>query len=124
MGRGLAFPPQVGSDGRVAFSDGAENIRQAIEIVLRTGQRERLRLPEFGTGLERFLFEPNTTATRRLIQDRMAKALQAWEPRITIQSIDVVEDPADPEAAIATVFYQLITTQAGEQVSVSIALAG
>lgn len=124
LGRGIAFPPRVGTDGRVAFSEGEPNIREGIEIVLRTNQRERLRLPEFGAGLERFLFEPNTTATRRQIEDRIAKSLQSWEPRIVVQSIAVDEDPDDPEAAIATIDYRLIATQSSERVSVSVALAG
>jgi phage baseplate assembly protein W len=124
LGRGIAFPPRVGTDGRVAFSEGEPNIREGIEIVLRTNQRERLRLPEFGAGLERFLFEPNTTATRRQIEDRIAKSLQSWEPRIVVQSIAVDEDPDDPQAAVATIDYRLIATQSSERVSVSVALAG
>ena len=124
LGRGIAFPPRVGSDGRVAFSEGEPNIREGIEIVLRTNQRERLRLPDFGAGLERFLFEPNTTATRRQIEDRVAKSLKSWEPRIVVQSITVDEDPDDPQAAIATINYRLIATQSSERVSVSMALAG
>lgn len=124
LGRGIAFPPRVGTDGRVSFSEGEPNIREGIEITLRTNQRERLRLPEFGAGLERFLFEPNTTATRRQIEDRIAKSLQAWEPRIVVHSIAVDEDPDDPQAAIATIDYRLIATQSSERVSVSVALAG
>ena len=124
LGRGLAFPPRVGTDGRVAFSEGEPNIREGIEIVLRTSQRERLRLADFGAGLERFLFEPNTTATRRQIEDRVAKSLKTWEPRVTVQSITVDEDPDDPQAAIATINYRLIATQSSERVRVAVALAG
>lgn len=124
LGSGMAFPPRVGSDGRVPFSAGEPNIRQAIEIVLRTNQRERLRLPDFGAGLERFLFEPNTTATQRQIEDRISKSLQTWEPRIAVQSIDVATDPDDPEAAVATITYTLVATQASERVTVSVALGG
>jgi phage baseplate assembly protein W len=120
----MSFPPRVGPDGRVAASEGEQNVREAIEVVLRTSQRERLRLPDFGAGLERFLFEPNTTSTRRQVQDRISKALQAWEPRILVQSIEVEEDPNDAEAAIATIAYSLVATQASERVTVSVALAG
>jgi phage baseplate assembly protein W len=124
LGRSLAFPPRVGADGRVAWSEGERNIREAIEVVLRTSPRERLRLPSFGAGLERFLFEPNTVATRRQIQDRIAKALAAWEGRIVVQSIVVEADEADPEAARATITYRLVATQATERVSLSVAVAG
>jgi phage baseplate assembly protein W len=124
LGRGIAFPPRVGPDGRVAWSEGEPNIREGIEIVLKTDRSERLRLPEFGGGLPRFLFEPNTPATRHQLADRVRKALDAWEPRVTVQSVDVAEDPTDDEAAVVTVLYKLVATQATERVSLSVALGG
>jgi uncharacterized protein len=124
LGRGIAFPPRVGADGRVAWSAGEVNVRQAIEIVLRTELRERLRLPDFGGGLDRFLFEPNTTTTRRQIQDRIVKALAAWEPRVSVLSVGVDADPDDPEAAVATIAYRLVATGAAERVSLTVLLAG
>jgi len=124
LGRGIAFPPNVGADGRVAFSEGTENIREAIRIILMTELGERLRLPAFGAGLGRFLFEPNTSTTRGQVQDRILKALTTWEPRIVVQSVRVDPDPSDPEAAVATVTYALVATQMSESVGVSIQLAG
>ena len=50
FGRGISFPPRVGPDGRVAWSEGEVNVREAIRIILMTEPRERLRLPEFGGG--------------------------------------------------------------------------
>jgi phage baseplate assembly protein W len=121
-GRGISFPPRVGSDGRVAWSVGEENIRQAIRIILMTEQRERLRLPEFGGGLRQFLFEPNTVSTRHSIEDRITKALVRWEPRIRVESVVVDTDPSDPESAIATVTYDLVSTQTRERVSLNVKL--
>jgi phage baseplate assembly protein W len=124
LGRGIAFPPRVGSDGRVAWSEGEANVREAMEIVLKTDRNERLRLPEFGGGLPRFLFEPNTPATQQQLADAIEKALGAWEPRIAVEAVDVADDPADAEAALATVFYKLVATQSNERVSLSVPLAG
>jgi len=123
-GRGMAFPPRVGTDGRVAWSEGETNIREAIEIILKTEERERLNLPTFGGGLRRFLFEPNTVTTRFQIEDRITKALQLWEPRIPITSVSVEQDPHDRQAAIATIQYRLVATQVKDQVSVNVRLAG
>jgi phage baseplate assembly protein W len=124
FGRGISFPPRVGPDGRVAWSEGEVNVREAIRIILLTEPRERLRLPEFGGGLGPFLFEPNTVTTRQLIQDRITKALAEWEPRIRLESIEVAPDATDPQAAIATITYRLVATQVRERTSVTIALAG
>lgn len=123
-GRGMAFPPRVGPDGRVAWSEGEVNIREAIQIILKTEERERLNLPAFGGGLRKFLFEPNTVSTRFQIQDRITKTLELWEPRISITSVEVEPDPSDTQAAIATIQYRLVATQVKERVSISVNLAG
>ena len=124
FGRGIAFPPKVGTDGRVAWSEGEVNVREAIEIILMTEQRERVTLPEFGGSLGRFLFEPNTAGTRRLLQERITRALALWEPRIQVESVQVEVDAADAEAAVATITYQLVATQTQERVSLNVSLAG
>jgi uncharacterized protein len=124
LGRGIGFPPRVGADGRVAWSEGEQNVREAVQIVLKTELRERLRLPDFGGGLDRFLFEPNTTTTRRQIKDRIVKALAVWEPRISVEAVHVETDPRDPEAAVASIVYRLVATQAEERVSLTVLLAG
>lgn len=123
-GQGMAFPPRVQPDGSVAWSRGEDNVREAIRIVLMTEPGERLYLPSFGAGLGRFLFEPNVASTHTLIAERIQGALQAWEPRVRVESVDVVADPADPQAAIATLSYRLVATQAQERVSLAVSVAG
>jgi len=122
-GRGIAFPPRVVA-GRVAWSDGEQNVREAIRIVLMTDQRERIQLPQFGGTLHRFLFEPNTVVTRQRIQDQISVSLARWEPRIRVESIAVEADAQDPQAAIATITYRLVATQAVERVSLTVPVSG
>ncbi len=122
-GQGMAFPPRVMADGSIAWSGGEDNIREAIRIVLMTEPGERLYLPTFGAGLGRFLFEPNTASTHTLIAERIQSALVSWEPRVRVESVDVNADPSDPQAAIATLTYRLVATQAQERVSLSVSVA-
>jgi len=123
FGSGISFPVRLGPDGRVAVSSGPDNIREMIRVILLTEPGERLRLTEFGGGAGRFLFEPNTVGTRRRVQERIEEALARWEPRIGLQSVSVEEDPDDPQAAVATIRYQLVANRAEEQVSVRVQLA-
>ena len=122
-GRGMAFPPRVGADGRIAWSEGEPNVREAIRIVLSTEPGERLRLPEFGAGLRRFLFEPNTLATHTLIRQTIAEALKRWEPRIQVEAVEVQADEADAESALATITYRLVATQVQERVSLHVGVS-
>lgn len=124
FGRGISFPPRIGSDGRVAWSAGEQNVREAIRIILLTQRRERVRLPEFGGDLDRYLFEPNTVTTRHLLREQIVKALSRWEPRIAVEEVRVETDPAEPESAIVTISYQLVATQARERVSLNVSLSG
>ncbi|MDQ3179414.1 MAG: GPW/gp25 family protein [Acidobacteriota bacterium] len=124
FGKGISFPPRISADGRVVWSEGETNIRESIKVILLTELGERLHLPDFGGGLNRFLFEPNTATTRQLIRDRITKALAQWEARIVVQSVSVEPDAQDLQAAIATINYQLVATQVSERVSLTVTLGG
>jgi phage baseplate assembly protein W len=124
FGRSVSFPPRVGPDGRMAWSEGEENIRESIRVTLLTDFRERVRLPEFGGGLPAFLFEPNNVATRHLIEERITRALKRWEPRIAVEKTQVEQDLEDREAATATIQYRLVATQAHDSISLSVRLTG
>lgn len=122
IGRGMSFPPRLGPDGRLAWSDGETSVHEAIRVILLTRLQERVMLPDFGGGLDVFLFEPNTVATRTQIARRIESALSLWEPRIAVDSVDVTADPGDQESAIATIVFRLVATQARERVQMTIDL--
>jgi phage baseplate assembly protein W len=124
FGRSISFPPRIGPDGRMAWSEGEENIRESIRVTLLTDLRERVRLPEFGGGLTAFLFEPNNVGTRHLIEERITRALKRWEPRIAVEQTRVEQDLDDREAAIAFIQYRLVATQSRNNISLSVRLAG
>jgi uncharacterized protein len=123
LGRGIAFPPHLGSDGRWSWSSGPDNIRDAIEVILLTERGERLMLPEFGGSLSAYLFEPNTTTTRSLLADSITNALQAWEPRIRVEGVRVEPDPEEAQAAIATITYHFVATGGRQQTTLRVNLS-
>ena len=122
-GRGLAFPPQVGANGQLLWSEGEQNVRESIAIILRTRPGERVMLPEFGCDLEQFLFEPNTVSTLRLIQEEVQRALTRFEPRIELDNVHVESRLLDARVLVdVTISYTLVATQAREKVSLTLAL--
>ena len=122
FGKSIAFPPRIGSNGQWAWSEGPQNIRESIQIILQTEVGERLMLQPFGSGLGQFLFEPNTTATRSLIQERVENALRLWEPRIRLQNVQVEADPNQSKQVIITIDYELITTSERESLALTVNL--
>lgn len=122
-GQSLGFPPRVGPNGRLVWSSGEENVRESICIILRTRPGERILLPDFGCGLDQYLFEPNSVATLRLIQEEVKRALARWEPRIKLDDVRVAVNLSDPRAVDITILYTLIATQRREQVNLSVSAA-
>jgi phage baseplate assembly protein W len=122
LGKGISFPPRIGPDGRVTWSAGEQNIREAIRIILLTELKERLQLPEFGGGLKMFLFKPNTASTHRQMQERIKRALERWEPRIKVESVIVVKDPADEQSAVITINYKLVAKGVKDQIRITFKL--
>ena len=123
-GRGVAFPIRVGADGRLAWSAGEANVRESLRLVLLTGAGERLRRSDFGAGLERFMFEPNTPTTWRAIEERIKQSVERFEPRLRIERLEVGPDPNDPEAAMATLAFTLVANGQSGRTSLSIPVRG
>jgi phage baseplate assembly protein W len=124
LGRGMAFPPHVGADGRIAWSEGETNIREGILLSTLTEPGERPRLPEFGGGLRGLLFQPNTTPTHHEVGVQIRAAIADWEPRVRVLGVDVQADPENPESAVATATYELVSTGDVRALTLTIALGG
>jgi phage baseplate assembly protein W len=94
LGQGLSFPVQVNAQGGLALVTGADDIKQAIRIILGTIPGERVMRPTFGCRAWELVFAPNNTATRRLLELYVREALEFWEPRIELRSVTVIDAPA------------------------------
>ena len=124
FGQGLSFPPRVGADGRLAWSEGEENVRESIRVILLTEPAERLMREEFGCGLRRFLFEPNTVTTRTLIREAVQGAIKAREPRVRVEAVTVEADSSDPRLVAVEIHFRLVATQAVGSLGVTLQLEG
>jgi phage baseplate assembly protein W len=123
FGKGMSFPPRVGADGRMVWSEGEAGIRESIAVVLKTEPGERVGVADFGAGLGRYLFEPNNPGTHARMQDSIKRALARWERRIEVEAVDIAPDPGDAEVAIASITYRLVATSARERITLNIPMA-
>ena len=74
-------------------------------------------------GLGRFLFEPNIPATHIAIARHITQSLMRWEPRIRVAQVEVDADPSDPQAALATITYRLVSTAQQATLNIGIPVA-
>lgn len=114
----LCWPlmPVPDSDGRIQFPTLEESIRQRIEAVLRTSPGEQLMRPAFGAGLELLVHQPNTAEVRARAQETIRQAIAAYEPRVTLDRVDVVAG-SDPRELLVTVGYRIRATASAGQIS-------
>lgn len=110
LGVGWAFPPCVTPDGKIALAEFEEDIRQAIRIILGTNPGERVMRPDFGAGLNQFVFEPVNATTLNLVKTRVQESLIAWEPRIDLLSVDVTSDTIEHNKLLIDVSYRVRAT--------------
>ncbi len=107
----LSFPFRMKSDGG-ATSGRAAHVREQIEQVLFTDPGERVFRPEFGAGVRRLVFEPNSTAlwevVRKRLQASLNVALQGEVDPKTLE-IEVSADEDNPERLLIEVSYVLAT---------------
>ena len=82
----------------------------AIWIVLKTSLGERVMLPSFGAGVDGFVFQPNSAATRAALVQSIRTALVRWEPRIELVAVRVDPVPGEASQVICAVEYRLRAT--------------
>ena len=83
LGRGLKFPLQVDPrTGKIAMVEHEEDIREAIGIILRTTQGERVMRPEFGAKTLDYAFAPVSSSLTNSIAHELRLILLEQEPRI------------------------------------------
>jgi uncharacterized protein len=92
LGVGWAFPLRLAADRSVETAVYEEDVRESIRIILGTRRGERVMRPDFGAGLEDFVFESISTTTIELLKKRVEEALIDWEPRIDVLKVEVKDE--------------------------------
>ncbi|HEX5732122.1 MAG TPA: GPW/gp25 family protein [Blastocatellia bacterium] len=96
--------------GRLAQeNDYEEYIKQLIRQVLFTAQGERINRPDFGAGVKRLVFAPNSPATASLAQTLIFQALTRWLGALI--RTESVEAEAVGERLNITIGYTILAKQ-------------
>lgn len=110
IGKGWAFPPQIGAQGGVSLASEFNEIEQAMKIILLTSPGQRVMRPTFGCRIQELLFAPNNAATAAKAARFTEDALEMWEPRIKVTDVNVFSDPYQDGRLIIEVRYHLKST--------------
>jgi len=110
LGVGWAFPPRVEADGVIAEAIYEEDIRQAIRIIIFTNRGERLMRPDFGAGLNEFIFANVNTTTMALVETRVRESLITFEPRVDVEDVNVTADASERNKLLVDLTYRVRAT--------------
>jgi hypothetical protein len=70
-------------------------IKRSVKNIILTNKYERPFNPDFGCNLRGFLFENITEPLLVIIKDRVAMAIEKYEPRVSVEDV-VVKNSSDP----------------------------
>jgi len=110
LGIGWKFPVNVNSAGKIAVSLYEKDVREAVEIILATSKGERAMHPDFGCGINDFVFESPNAATRGMMEESVKDSLVLWEPRIEVRDVEVHEDASDAGKVLVSITYSVRAT--------------
>ena len=119
-----AFPFRIDATSlQAAQVPYATHVQQMIRQILLTSPGERTDLPEFGCGVRRLLFAPNSQSLVSTTQMVVQQALNRWlGTQIKIQTVTVTgpEDPTTDHEIIIQIEYELIETRTNERAEVRV----
>jgi phage baseplate assembly protein W len=87
---GTPYPITKNPKGFLYTQEGLDQIKSDLLVLLMTYPGERVMLPGFGTPLKDLLFDQNDVVVAQKASQMIARAISAWEPRITVTQIDVM----------------------------------
>ncbi len=110
IGSGIAFPLRVDSHGGLALSHQDQDVEEAIAVIIGTARGERPMRPEFGCGIHDYVFETIDARAVGRFELEVLLALQRWEPRIEVLSVDVDTSFAERGELLIEILYSLRAT--------------
>ncbi len=113
---------QISARGGIDMVEGNDSVRQAVLLLLSTVPGERVMRPDYGCHLYRLFFSPIDGTTAGLAIHYVRRALERWEPRIEIVSLDAGPSAERPEMIDIFLEYRVRATQRVEELTFSLNL--
>lgn len=96
----------INPDGNIRIIRGEEVINRSIRNILSTRKGERVRRPEFGSDLYRYLWNPISEDSLLMIENDIRNSLDRFEDRIDVRNVRVRGDP-DKNLIEINVYYTI-----------------
>lgn len=85
-------------------------LESSIKMLLSTGLGERVMQPDYGTGLQRLVFEHQLPGFNALVQEEIVRAVTKWEPRVSFVSLSIQKTSSTSVTVYVTFASKLTST--------------
>lgn len=84
-----------------------QKVRSDLMHVIFTSKGSKLRDPEFGTDLIKYIFEPNDTLTWNAVKEEVSTAVQKYVSNVQINDISLMESEDDVREVYVRIDYSI-----------------
>lgn len=105
--------------GDLALFTNVNAVKKALRNLVLTDKYERLFRPEIGCGIRGLLFENLTGNTLSILKDTIKEVIERYEPRVSIQTIEVIGLP-DNNTVIVNLYFAVLNIPDVQFVSISV----
>lgn len=114
--KGWSYPPAFLPEKHTTrMVTDEEDIRQSLIILLSTRIGERVYRPDYGTELYLYQFEQMDLTVETQMKRSIEKAVLLFEPRITLDRIEISQEPTESGILDIGIFYRIRTTDSQQE---------
>ena len=96
--------------GQISRKVNVDAVKLALRNLILTNKYERLRNPEFGTNIRRFLFETYDGFIEEELKSEITRAVETFEPRVKLIEVDVQTQP-DDNSIFINIEFAIVSSQ-------------
>lgn len=104
---------------KLLMNNDESSVKRSIRNILLTRRSERFFNPEFGGGLDQFLFENISPVTTDLIKDAVRDNVERFEPRVRVIDVLVVPNEFNNSYEI-TLYFEVINSESPQSVQLTL----
>lgn len=86
----------------------AEKVKSQLIHIVFTPKGQRIRNPEFGTDLIKFIFDPNDDMSWESVKNEVSDSVNRWANNISIRNIEIVKNAEDEHEIYVRLDYSVI----------------
>ena len=105
---GIKYPFSSDNDDNIFLDlnkSEADGIKSQVLHVIFTPKGQKIKDPEFGTDLIRYLFEQGDSVTLESVKNEISKQIMKYVPAVEFRDIDILQEEGNDNGIIVSVEY-------------------